>query len=933
MRKVSRSFLAVLLFSLIWVLSQNVVFAQTTIIQDNLQGSTQGTMVGGSFSGEGYKPGLDNSGKNHIVYTSPQQISSGYMEVQFKGFHTDDIPNDGDHQGFFTFFDGRGLASIPGWDEFQRNYFRYHVSYRKGGTFKGIMSCAAPTPARINSGYAVFGDENGDGTIDHRTDSDWFTENSGSSFYFDRSTWYTLRIEWINRQFKAYLNGTLIWEPAIAEVYDYNPVNFKIWIGSAAVNGTVRYTNKSADIVYRNFLLVSYAGGPPPSGVAPNITSSPVLNGTVGQLYQYDVNATGNPTPGYKLITSPSGMTINGTTGLIQWTPGSTGNFNVTVEADNDVSPNASQSFTINVTNGGPPPAGTAPVITSAAVLSGTVGQLYQYDVNATGNPTPDYALLTFPSGMTINPTTGLIQWTPSSTGNFNVTVEADNNVFPNATQSFTIAVTSGGPPPPSNAPLFTSTPGTSAVVGQLFSYDANATGNPAPEFSLLTWIPGMTINPTTGLIQWTPGSTGNFEVRVKAANGVSPDAKQYFTIVVTAGGPPPSGNAPVITSTPVLNGTVGQLYQYDVNATGNPTPDYTLLTFPSGMTINPTTGLIQWTPSSTGNFNVTVEADNNVSPNATQSFTIVVTSGGPPPVPGAPLFTSAPVTNGVVGQLYSYDANATGNPAPEFSLLSWIPGMTINPTTGLIQWTPGSTGNFEVRVKAANGVSPDAKQIFTIVVTTGGPPPPGPSNAPLFTSTPGTSAVVGQLFSYDANATGNPAPEFSLVTLPWGMTINAATGLIQWTPSSTGNFNVGVKAANGISPDAKQYFTIVVNSSVQSTAPSISPGALNSANSSSPVLNKTGAEVLPLEYALYQNYPNPFNPSTKIKFAVPMDSKVSLQIYNQLGEVVAQPVNNFYTAGNYEIEVNMSNLATGVYFYKISAGDFSAVKKMMLVK
>jgi len=69
----------------------------------------------------------------------------------------------------------------------------------------------------------------------------------------------------------------------------------------------------------------------------------------------------------------------------------------------------------------------------------------------------------------------------------------------------------------------------------------------------------------------------------------------------------------------------------------------------------------------------------------------------------------------------------------------------------------------------------------------------------------------------------------------------------------------------------------------------------------------KIETEVLPADYVLYQNYPNPFNPSTKINSPVPLSTKVTVQIYNQLGELVAQPINSSYEAGNYEVDVNMS--------------------------
>jgi uncharacterized repeat protein (TIGR03806 family) len=82
-----------------------------------------------------------------------------------------------------------------------------------------------------------------------------------------------------------------------------------------------------------------------------------------------------------------------------------------------------------------------------------------------------------------------------------------------------------------------------------------------------------------------------------------------------------------------------------------------------------------------------------------------------------APTFTSSAVTTGNVGVVYSYDANASGSPAPTFSLVNAPAGMTINSASGVIAWTPGATGPFNVTVRASNGVSPNADQSFTIIV------------------------------------------------------------------------------------------------------------------------------------------------------------------------------------------------------------------------
>lgn len=97
---------------------------------------------------------------------------------------------------------------------------------------------------------------------------------------------------------------------------------------------------------------------------------------------------------------------------------------------------------------------------------------------------------------------------------------------------------------------------------------------------------------------------------------------------------------------------------------------------------------------------------------------------------------------------------------------------------------------------------------------------------------------------------------------------------------------------------------------------------------------NEVNVDVTgPAQYTLEQNYPNPFNPSTLIKYSIAKDGFVNVSVFNLLGEKVATLVNNNVKAGSYEINFNASHLSSGVYFYSIEAGDFKAVRKMMLMK
>jgi hypothetical protein len=101
--------------------------------------------------------------------------------------------------------------------------------------------------------------------------------------------------------------------------------------------------------------------------------------------------------------------------------------------------------------------------------------------------------------------------------------------------------------------------------------------------------------------------------------------------------------------------------------------------------------------------------------------------------------------------------------------------------------------------------------------------------------------------------------------------------------------------------------------------------------------LDETWTSPVPAEFSLGQNYPNPFNPSTTLRYALPVDAVVTLEVYNILGERVAQLVNGPVAAGYHEVVFSAANLPSGVYFYRISAvangSEFSQIEKMMLLK
>jgi len=184
------------------------------------------------------------------------------------------------------------------------------------------------------------------------------------------------------------------------------------------------------------------------------------------------------------------------------------------------------------------------------------------------------------------------------------------------------------------------------------------------------------------------------------------------------------------ITSQPIVTAQVGELYEYDVDAVSSDPNDVILFELkesPSGMTINPSTGLIRWTPTQAGTFEIRVRAQGNSSGSGSghddQEFMLTVSNGGG--AQGVTIITQ-PVLTAQVGQLYVYDVDATSsdpNDVITFTLEEQPAGMTINSQTGLIQWIPAMAGLFEVEIRA-EGSSSDTEdeQEYTLRVLSGQP-------------------------------------------------------------------------------------------------------------------------------------------------------------------------------------------------------------------
>jgi len=421
------------------------------------------------------------------------------------------------------------------------------------------------------------------------------------------------------------------------------------------------------------------------------------------------------------------------------------------------------------------------------------------FNLESVSEPT---ALVMIDASHTLNVTPG-----SNFNGNIIVMVSASDGTLRTYT-NITIHVI-----PVNDPPIITSTPVKTAVVTEAYTYQVVAfdiEGTPLT-YMLTSFISGMTINPTTGLIQWTPMATqsGSFEVRISVSDGEATVTQDYYLDVTpkNSGGNSP----PVITSTPVTVAVVGQSYSYKVEAVDadNDKLTFSLIKQEAGMTMLSQTGQLSWFPQdNTEGTHPIVIAVSDGKAQVTQSYDLTVYPKGTV-LNNPPVITSTPVTKALLGTEYNYQVVATDKDGDQlvFSLVLGPNGMTIAPS-GLVRWTPTQTdvGTQHIVVKVTDGKA-NVTQAFLVTVGVG-------NHQPNITSSPGKEATVGQPFVYQMSATDQDGDgiTYGISSGPKDMVIDSNTGRILWIPAKAdvGKQTITVSASDGLFK-ANQTFELTV--------------------------------------------------------------------------------------------------------------------------
>ncbi len=437
----------------------------------------------------------------------------------------------------------------------------------------------------------------------------------------------------------------------------------------------------------------------------------------------------------------------------------------------------ANRAFTLTIV---PPPT------LSASFPTGEVGQAYTGTLTA-GQGVPPYVygnLTPLPAGFGLNPSTGVVTGNPGTAGTFNFTavVTDSNNVSTSTGVTFSIA-------PALAVPAATLPTG---EVGLVYSTTVGSTGGVAPitwSLSSGTLPPGLGLS-SGGAITGTPTTQGNFSFSLTARDALNVTAGQQFSIGI---------RPPLTLSSSFGPAEVGVSYSGSITAGGGSTPYvYSIQgALPGGLGISAGTGAITGTPTTAGTFNFTGVVTDFLGGTTSTAGTIVVA--------GAVAVSKTSLPAGDTGTAYSAQVGQTGGVAPfTWSLQSGAlpPGLGIT-AGGLISGTPTTVGTFSFLMVVTDSLSAQASRTLSIVIH----PPPS------VTSTLG-QAEVSVPYSGSLNGAGGTTPyvySISAGTLPPGLQINAATGVITGTPTAAGTFNFTGTVTDAISVAASTAASIVV--------------------------------------------------------------------------------------------------------------------------
>ena len=465
----------------------------------------------------------------------------------------------------------------------------------------------------------------------------------------------------------------------------------------------------------------------------PQITGAPPAVAQVDQLYQFTPAATDadGDTLTFRIENLPDWATFSPITGRLEGTPPSTALSvyeRVLISVSDGKSASELPAFSIAVQGATPPPANTPPTISGAPATSVVAGNAYAFVPQAVD---PDGQTLAFsingkPAWASFDTVTGRLSGTPAAgdVGSHGpIAIAVTDGAATASLAAFSIAVTAGTPPGPSNRPpTITGTPAGSVAIGQAYGFSPTASDpdGQALTFSIANKPSWASFNTATGRLSGTPaagnvGTTSNIVIAV--TDGAASTSLPAFSISVVA-----ANAAPTISGTPATSVTAGQAYTFAPTASD---PDGQALTFsisnkPSWASFNTATGRLSGTPAA-GNVgttsNIVIAVTDGAASTSLPAFSISVVAAN-----AAPTISGTPATSVTAGQAYTFAPTASDpdGQALTFSISNKPSWASFNTATGRLNGTPaagnvGTTSNIVISV--TDGTATTSLTAFTITV------------------------------------------------------------------------------------------------------------------------------------------------------------------------------------------------------------------------
>jgi hypothetical protein len=535
-------------------------------------------------------------------------------------------------------------------------------------------------------------------------------------------------------------------------------------------------------------------------------TTSPLPGATIGTQYSQALTPEGGA-GGYSWsVTSGSSLpswlqlSTSGTLSGLPPTTAVTTSFSVTVT--DSAKATAAATLTLPV----------ALTITTSTLPNGAVNASYNQTL-AGGGGTPPYAWKlasgALPTGLSLNPSSGLINGTPQTANTFQFTIQLSDSASPanSATKNYQIVISSGV--------VITTTTLPNATVGIAYSQTLQAAGGATP----YTWSPAGPLPGALaalslsagGVITGTPSApgTGTFTVSVTDNNGSISQQSLTLTIV----------KAPAITTPATLpTGEVNIAYSQTLAETGG-TPPYTWSvtggSLPAGLGLSGA-GALTGKPSTAGTYGFTVQVtdSNNVTASASMSVTIAATLS----------VSTTALNGGSVNASYSQSLAASGGVGPySWAVSSGLPPGLVFSAGGVLAGTPNTAGTFTFTATVTDSLGATASRPFTIVISAG-----------LAISTPPTlpGGTVGAQYSIALDASGG-TPPYTWTNpaglLPGGLSLETG-GRLTGIPNAAGSFSFTLAVSDSAGHAATEQMSVTVAAALSITTSSLAGGTVGGA-------------------------------------------------------------------------------------------------------